>query len=697
MITKKMETKLEKRFTLSIKFIIALCILLNIACVLSYFLFRPIVRYAVLKSNYDTLHQKERLITKIINDDENAMTDYIEDLQDLAPLFSEDDNFGEYLKDYADNFHLMNIAVVDFSGNTKFSLLNTQLNHESEIIAITSAKSGNIKIVKTVTDSDVVFTAAGKIEYLKKNYIIVLQKLISDNLYLEKLANETDTTITLFKDDLRIGTSNKDNAGNYLTGTRFQNQKVLNVVYNQGIEYFGEVKVRERDFLAIYRPYKTDNPHEKIMFFVGLDVHHINDVSHSISMNVLVTLFILFIVLVVLVILLLRVIVIRPVKKTVNIFNSILRDDGTIDLSLNIDVTSTDEIGEMETSINNFLTEQKEFISTVKATSKELDNAAGMLASNAQESAGASTEISANITSVSNAVTKQNQTLDSVQEIFAASIEEIQSLDQLIESQSAGIVESSASIEEMVGNISSVSATISKMTNEYEELIKITNIVKARQEEVFEQASRMSLQSENLTNTNNVISQIASQTNLLAMNAAIEAAHAGEAGKGFAVVADEIRKLAESSAIQSKSIKNELDEITAVIDSVVNATETSRKEFNDIIDKVSSTNTLVQEINNAMNEQEEASKQILIALHEMNESTSHVQSTSKEMSSNIMSVKTESSNLEQIAHTVAGSMDEMTAGIIDITNAAQNVSDMAGMTREKIEQLDRLINKFKLD
>ena len=62
-----------------------------------------------------------------------------------------------------------------------------------------------------------------------------------------------------------------------------------------------------------------------------------------------------------------------------------------------------------------------------------------------------------------------------------------------------------------------------------------------------------------------------------------------------------------------------------------------------------------------------------------------------------MSVKSESSNLEQIAHTVAGSMDEMTAGIIDITNAAQNVSDMAGMTRDKIEQLDKLIEKFKLD
>lgn len=686
-----------KRIPLLVKFIIALFIIFNLSCLISLSILKKTVRNKIMQNDYVSLEKKERLVTKMINEDENSLLDYVEDLQSLIPLFYDESEFKIYVREYAKNFGLYSVALLntDMNNSIYFSTSFSIYNHESELKAINSARKNKNLVVKTVTDSDLLFTAAGMVELLGEEYVLIMQKRLSDNEYISKLAEETDTGITLFINDIRVGTSLKDANGKYLSG-RFENQEILDCVYNKTETFYGEIDVEGTLFLSIYRPYVTDNSSEKVMFFVGTDIHHVDEISNAIIIQINIVIVICLIFTILLVLFMLEYLVLKPIKSMKTSFDKIVCEDGRIDFSQEISVHSSDEIGDMERIISTFLNAQREFIINVKTTSTLLGNSSADLAANSQETAGAATQISANISSIQGSVQKQNQALSSVYEIINTNISEIKDLEGLIQSQSSGIVESSASIEQMVGNISSVSKSISKMSDEYKELMQITSSAKKRQDDVYSYVTRMVQQSSHLADANEVIAKIASQTNLLAMNAAIEAAHAGEAGKGFAVVADEIRKLAENSSQHSKSIQQELDEISVAIEEVVASTDISRTEFSEITSKVDATSTLVTEISNAMSEQEEASKQVLLALREMNDSTSIVTQTSKTMSEHSLILKEETENLEVIATTVQGSMDEMSAGIKEISSATVSVSELSTMTKDKISEIEVMIEKFKI-
>ena len=110
--------------------------------------------------------------------------------------------------------------------------------------------------------------------------------------------------------------------------------------------------------------------------------------------------------------------------------------------------------------------------------------------------------------------------------------------------------------------------------------------------------------------------------------------------------------------------------------------------------KVDTTNDLVSEISDAMKEQEEASKQVLVALKEMNESSSTVSATSKDMSDHGLILRQETDKLETIANTVQGSMEEMDAGVKEISVSTVSVSDLCTTTRDKVREVDQLMEKF---
>ncbi|WP_094604887.1 Methyl-accepting chemotaxis protein McpB [Sporomusa silvacetica DSM 10669] len=179
-----------------------------------------------------------------------------------------------------------------------------------------------------------------------------------------------------------------------------------------------------------------------------------------------------------------------------------------------------------------------------------------------------------------------------------------------------------------------------------------------------------------------VISGIAGQTNLLALNAAIEAARAGEQGRGFAVVAEEVRKLAEQSQAAAQRIVgiiNEIQKETHVAVSVINqgAQEVAQgaevvtiagERFRQIVSQIQGLNNNIQEVTAAA-EQLTASSENVVGLSE--------------------NVKEETASAADHIHTISSFTEEQSASMQGITDSSNSLAKMA-------EELNTLVNRFKL-
>ncbi|MGI4720616.1 MAG: methyl-accepting chemotaxis protein [Janthinobacterium lividum] len=145
-----------------------------------------------------------------------------------------------------------------------------------------------------------------------------------------------------------------------------------------------------------------------------------------------------------------------------------------------------------------------------------------------------------------------------------------------------------------------------------------------------------------------VIDSIAFQTNILALNAAVEAARAGEQGRGFAVVASEVRTLAQRSASAAREIK-------ALIDtSVANVGEGSRQvgqageTMDEIVRSVARVTDIMGEISMASREQEMGIEQINQAIGEMDTVTQQNAALVEEAAAAAQSLQEQSARLAQV-------------------------------------------------
>ena len=175
---------------------------------------------------------------------------------------------------------------------------------------------------------------------------------------------------------------------------------------------------------------------------------------------------------------------------------------------------------------------------------------------------------------------------------------------------------------------------------------------------------------------------IAEQTNLLALNAAIEASRAGENGRGFAVVAEEVRKLAEQS-------KESSEQIGGLITGILEETEETVKAMDEMVNQSSQGIEVIRSIDRTFDEIERAVKDVRAEIEGVAKAGEEIEAAMEQIATNINQINRISAETAAQAQQVSSATEEQLASAEEIADTSKSMAEMA-------DELQSLVQKFKL-
>lgn len=352
---------------------------------------------------------------------------------------------------------------------------------------------------------------------------------------------------------------------------------------------------------------------------------------------------------------------------TVQIFAGRLAEgDFTIE---HLNVKGRDELATMSQSLNDMYGSNKGVIVNIANKSVEINESSRRL----NESAG------------------------QLQRQFNNIAEYMSKVNEAMMNSSAATEELNASAEQVEKSVDVLADETGKSLSMALDIRKRADSVEKDSQESFESASRLQTNYEkqlaesiehakiveNIGEMAKIISDIAEQITLLSLNASIEAARAGEQGKGFAVVATEIGKLAGETSEAVSSIQSTIEEVQTAFENLAS-------NANGLLGFVS--DTVTPDYKNFVDVAFQYGKDA--------ESFSEISETVSKMSTDIKDIMREITNaILNIAESTQNTAD-ISANIMnsvdDVAGVVRDVTDMSQKQHEISEDLNNVVNKFKI-
>ena len=292
----------------------------------------------------------------------------------------------------------------------------------------------------------------------------------------------------------------------------------------------------------------------------------------------------------------------RRSTHTVNhVFKSLEKND----LSVQVEVETQDEFGELIMALGSFLENLKSAFAQFMDNASMVSTAVFDLSASAREITTTANEQSASVTEIVSTM-ENNKNLS---EQIAGKTLEVAELAEHTRELSQHGAELHTDNEEMMLNIRNQNAKI------VDEIGNLSDILSRIDESI------------------QLIDTIADHTKLIAFNAALEASSSGEAGTRFAVVAGEIRRFADNVVDSVNEIKDRISDLQSASQTLVSEADTGtraidsgyrrmveqKEVFENIADVSENVAVRSQQISNLSKQQELASTQIFSALKEISQ------------------------------------------------------------------------------